>query len=398
MDNISSVWLKKDRDKPALLRHHPWIFSGAVKKIDKNPLPGDIVRVVDSEGSFIAWAYFNPQSQISLRLLEWQEEIEINETWWYNRLFNAIKCRKSLKADGSTSAYRLVHAESDFLPGLIVDLYGDFIVLQALTAGIDKVKPILIKHLKSILNPKGIYERSDTETRKLEGLSPVQGVLYGETPVNLIEIRENGFKFKIDIINGQKTGFFLDQRENRKITASYVKKLKLLDCFSYTGAFSVYALSEGAESVVCIDSSSTALEIARQNFELNGLAFKPELVLGNTFQILRDYRNAGIQFDMIILDPPKLSPTKALREKASQAYKDINLIAMKLLKEDGILATFSCSSGIDAEFFKEILSWASIDAHREIQILKEMHQAEDHPVRLSFPESGYLKGFILRVC
>lgn len=381
-----------------MLRHHPWIFSGAVKKIENNPSSGDIVRVVDSEGTFIAWAYFNPQSQICLRLLEWKEEIPVNESWWSEKLLSAVKYRESVKIDNSTSAYRLVHAESDMLPGLIVDRYGDFIVLQALTAGIDKRKSIITEHLKSILNPKGIYERSDTETRKLEGLTPVQGVLFGETPDSIIEIKENGYRFKVDIINGQKTGFFLDQRENRKITASYAKNLKVLECFSYTGAFSVYALNAGAESMTCIDSSSTALEIARQNFELNGLAFKPELVLGNTFQILRDYRNAGIQFDMIILDPPKLSPTRALREKASQAYKDVNLLAMKLLKKDGILATFSCSSGIDTDFFKEILLWASIDAHREIQILREMHQADDHPVRLSFPESSYLKGFICRVC
>ncbi len=394
---MSRVWLKKNREKSVKM-HHPWIFSSAVEKTDSNNIcPGDVVHIVDHKGNFLAWGYWSPNSQIQVRILDWDESAKIDENWWWKHLNNAFENRRNLNLDIKTNAYRLVHAEADMLPGLIIDKYNDYIVVQLLTAGINKIKDQLVQQIMTLINPTGIFERSDSDVRKIEGLPLTRGLVAGKCPEKFIEIKENEFSFIVDIKEGQKTGFFLDQRINREIVAEYAQNRIVLDCFSYTGGFSVYASGKKAEKVICIDSSSSALNIAQENFKLNSLSSSIEILEGNAFEILRKYRDRGQFFDMIILDPPKLAPTKAHSARAQRAYKDINLLAIKLLKPNGILATFSCSGGIDIEFFKEIVFWASLDASREVQVLKVLSGAEDHPIRLSFPESEYLKGLICRV-
>lgn len=396
---MTFITLKPGKDKPVHQRH-PWIFSGAIDKIepDASGQPGEMVMVKSSKGEFLAWGYYNPHSQIAVRLLEWQESQPIDETWWRRKLREAIERRRELFNRSDTNAFRLVHAEGDWLPGLIVDKYGSFLVLQSLTAGIDKVKSIIVDELNQLLQPAGIYERGDVAARKLEGLPPANGPLAGDPPPDYLEIKENGFRFLVNVQHGQKTGFYLDQRENRKIVAGFARDKTVLDCFAYSGGFGVYAFAAGAKSVISIDSSTASLELLKKNYELNGFAAKDEeLVRADVFQTLRTYRDEGRVFDIIILDPPKLAPTKAQVERAQRAYKDLNWMAMNVLAPNGILATFSCSSGVSAELFQNIVAWAALDAGREAQILTRMSQGEDHPVRLAFPESQYLKGLICRV-
>lgn len=361
------------------------------------PEPGEIVGIKDSTGAFLAWGYYNRHSQIAVRLLEWQESQTIDENWWRQKLAVAIEGRSQLFSRSDTNSFRLVHAEADFLPGLIVDKYGDSLVVQSLTAGIDRVKSVIVDALNQLLKPAGIYERGDLTARKLEGLAHANGLLSGVQPPDFLEIKENGFRFLVNLQHGQKTGFYLDQRENRQRIARFAKDKSVLEAFSYSGSFGIYARAAGAKSVVSIDSSAAALELLKKNYELNGHTIgESDLVQGDVFETLRKLRDAGQTFDMIILDPPKLAPTKAQAEQAQRAYKDLNLSAMKILSRDGILATFSCSSGITLEMFQHIVSWASVDAGREAQILERLSQGDDHPVRLAFPESQYLKGLICR--
>ncbi|MFQ5707940.1 MAG: class I SAM-dependent rRNA methyltransferase [bacterium] len=389
--------LKPGKEKP--VRHrHPWIFSGAIAKVEGSSQAGEMVQVRDAQGNFLAWGYYNPKSQICARLLEWDAGTAIDETWWQVKLEQAIHRRQRLLQSSETNALRLVNAEADLLPGLIVDQYGDYVVLQALTAGVEMVKATVVAHLNDLLSPKGIYERSDLYFRRIEGLPVTDGVLSGEAPPELVEIQVGGHGFWIDLRHGQKTGFFLDQNRNRREVAEYADGRNVLDCFCYTGGFGVLARAAGARSVVSLDSSAGALELLRKNFQLNSFSTKEnEMVRGDVFESLRRFREDGRKYDLIILDPPKLAPTKAHVGKARRAYKDLNLGAMNLLTRDGILATFSCSSGISPALFQQIVAWASVDAGREIQILHRLSQGEDHPVRLAFPESEYLKGLVCRV-
>lgn len=400
---MNIAYLKPGREK-SVNQHHPWIFSGAIEKVKSNPAAGDVVTVVDYQANFLAYGYFNPNSQISIRLLEWDEKIQIDDNWWQSKLKKAIEYRKQFVITPNCNAYRLVFAEADMLPGLIVDQYDDFIVLQALTAGIDKVKTVIANQLNELLHPAGIYERSDMETRTLEGLEQVNGILTGKSPSEHIKITENGYQFLIDIKQGQKTGFYLDQRNNRKIVAEYAKNRDILDCFSYTGGFAVYSTVAGAKSVTRIDSSQSSLNLGTENLNLNlNLSLNPQsksscsAICDDVFMALRKYRDSGKKFDMIILDPPKFAQTQARVEKAMRGYKDINLLAIKLLRPGGILATFSCSGGLEMKQFKNVISWASIDAGRETQILQQLSQSLDHPIRAAFPESEYLKGLICQV-
>jgi 23S rRNA (cytosine1962-C5)-methyltransferase len=394
---MNEIILKPGRDKTAR-QFHPWIFSGAIAKAKGNIAPGEIVKVLDNAGEFVAYGYFNPNSQISIRLLEWNEDNVIDEAWWREKIKASIIRRGIFEDDNRTNAYRLIFGESDFLPGLIVDKYSDFLVVQILTAGIEKVKSIIVTTLAKLLLPEGIYERSDVETRTLEGLTLSSGVASGSEPPELLEITENGLKFLIDIKGGQKSGGYLDQRDNRLAVAAYANGLEVLDCFAYTGAFSVNALARGARSVTLVDSSAQSLTLAQQNIRLNNLdAGSAETVVGDVFKVLREYRGTGRKFDMVILDPPKFAPTKADLKKALSGYKDINLLAMQLLKPGGILATFSCSGAVDIQTLQTVLFWAGSDIGCELQILKTLSQGEDHPRLVSFPESEYLKGLICRV-
>ncbi len=393
-----AVTLKPGREKPVRQRH-PWVYSGAIRRIPKEFADGDIVPVTDARGAWLAWGYLNRRSQIQVRLLSWDPDEVINDAFWRNRLAQAIRARCDV-AGRDTDVYRLVHAESDYLPGLTVDRYADYLVLQAGALGIDRRKAMLTGHLQELTGCAGVLERSDMVQRKQEGLGEASGLLAGDAPPSQVEVQENGLRFLVDLAGGQKTGFYADQRANRARVAAYCHGKEILNVFSYTGAFGVYALARGATHVTNIDASIPALELGEENLRLNG--FDPdaqsESLAGDAFQILRDWRAAGgPHFDVIILDPPKFATSKRSVDRALRGYKDINLLAMGLLRPGGVLATFSCSGLIDAALFQKVIFGAAIDARRSVQILEWLHQGADHPVAVTFPEGQYLKGLVCRV-
>lgn len=396
---MPTVILKPGRDKPVRNRH-PWIFSGGIDTISRDAVDGDVVEVIGAGGEWLARGTLNRRSQIQVRLLSWDQAEPVDEAFWRRRLQRALDGRAALAADPATTAYRLVHAESDGLPGLIVDRYGDWLVLQSLTLGIERAKATLVALLSELCQPLGIVERSDVDVRDKEGLRPTTSLLTGSQPEAPVEVLEHGYRFVVDLLGGQKTGFYLDQRENRRRAAAYCRGARVLNAFSYTGAFAVYALAAGARHVVDLDSSLEALELAERNLALNG--FDPdrqaEGIAGDVFQVLRDWRTAGERFDVIILDPPKFAHSQQHVERAARAYKDINLLGMQLLNPGGTLISFSCSGLVSADLFQKILFGASVDAKRDVQIVERLSQGSDHPVLLSFPEGEYLKGLICRVC
>jgi len=389
--------LKPGREKPVLNRH-PWVFSGAVHHSDGRYQPGDLVTIVASDGRFLATAYANPHSQIRARILSWDANEAIDDAFWQRRLRRAVAMRQTLDL-AQTTAYRLVNAEADGLPGLIVDKYGDFLVMQCLTLGIDRRKQQLAELLAAEWQPAGILERSDASVRAKEGLSEASGLLWGELPPASLLIEENGHTFAVDLAGGHKTGFYLDQRTNRAIVCAprHVAGKEILNVFAYTGGFAVYAAANGAGPITNIDSSLDVLELAEQNVR-RVAAERPsdEYLLGDAFMILRDFRDNGRQFDVVILDPPKFAHSQRDVERAARGYKDLNWLALRLLRPGGLLATFSCSGLVSADLFQKIVFSATVDAGRDVQILQPLAQAPDHPVLLSFPESAYLKGLLCR--
>ncbi len=394
---MNDIILKQGRDKTARQRH-PWIFSGAIARVSGSIKPGVLVRVLDAKKEFVAYGYYNSRSQIRVRLLEWDERRLIDDGWWFSHIKDSMERRSGLSANGLTSAYRLLYAESDLLPGLIVDKYADFMVVQILTAGIEIVKPLVVSALDELISPSGIFERSDAESRSLEGLPQSIGPLAGNPPPPLLEISENSLKFLVDITSGQKTGLYLDQRDNHLAVSAIAKGCEVLDCFSYSGGFAVSALAGGAKRVVMVDSSGPSINLARENIRLNDFdPAKVESIDGDVFKVLREFRSDGRRFDMAILDPPKFAPAKSDLKRALAAYKDINMVAMSILRPNGILVTFSCSGAVDSQTLQTVIFWASVDAGRPVQILKGLSQGFDHPRLASFPESEYLKGFICRV-
>ena len=390
-----TVMLKKGREKPVRNRH-PWVFSGAVSRIEGQVEDGNLVRVVDSRGAFLASGYLNRRSQIVVRLLTWNADEAIGAGFWRRRLERAIAGRERLAADPETNAYRLVHAEADGLPGLVVDRYGDWLVMQCLTLGMARRRDELITLLAELLTPASIYARDDADVRAKEGLPLEAGVLWGQAPPDRIEIVEHGHHFVVDVKGGHKTGFYLDQRENRQRAAAYCAGADVLNAFAYTGGFGVYAGCGGAHSVVNVDSSAEVLALAEENLALNSCP-PQELLVGDVFQVLRSYRDQGQTFDLVILDPPKFAASRAQVMAASRGYKDVNWLAMQLLRPGGTLITFSCSGLVSADLFQKILFGASVDAGRDAQIIEYLAQGPDHPVLLTFPESAYLKGFVCRV-
>ncbi|HML20120.1 MAG TPA: class I SAM-dependent rRNA methyltransferase [Aggregatilinea sp.] len=384
-------------------RRHPWVFSGAVKHVEGSPQGGDIVALRSERGDFLARGYWNARSAIRVRLLTWNDE-SVDTAFWERQMRQAIAVRANQGVTAGSTAYRLIHAENDYLPGLIVDRYGDWLVMQALTLGIETRKHELAEILLGATGAAGVYERSDVDIRQKEGLPPHTGLLVGQEPPEQVEIDENGRRFLVDVRHGHKTGFYLDQRENRAIIGDWLRgddhaqEREVLNTFAYTGGFAVYALAGLARRVVNVDSSADALALARQNVALNGFAVEDEgFVEGDVFQVMRYYRDMGRTFDMIILDPPKFAQTPQQVDKAARGYKDINLLAFKLLKPGGILATFSCSGAIDESLFQKIVFGALVDAGRDGQILRRLAQGPDHPVALTFPEGAYLKGFLCQV-
>jgi 23S rRNA (cytosine1962-C5)-methyltransferase len=392
-----TVKLKKNRQK-SLERKHPWVFSGAIDHVKENPKNGETVKVISADGKFLSWAAFSIKSQISLRVWSFNENEIIDSKFFKEMILQAIEYREQFVDLSNTNAYRLINAESDGLPGLIVDKYNDFIVCQFLSSGAEFWKQEIVAQLSALLNPTGIFERSDVEVREKEGLEPISGVLFGKIPSDLIEIVENGIKFLVDIKNGHKTGFYLDQRENRKLVESLTNQKEVLNCFSYSGGFSAYAIKGGAIKVTNIDSSAEALSLAEKNLSLNQIdSSKYENVADDVFKYLRKLRDANKQFDIIILDPPKFADSASQVEKASRGYKDINLLAIKLLKKNGLLFTFSCSGHITTDLFNKIISDAALDSGKTVHIIKHLTQSMDHTISTNFPEGLYLKGLLCRV-
>ena len=390
------IILRADRDK-SLLRRHPWVFSGAVECIDGKPASGDTVAVRDASGSFLAWAAYNPDSQIIARVWSWNEKDDIDKAFFRNRIASALAARHALGLEQDSTGMRLIHGESDGLPGLIVDQYGNVLVMQLGSAGPEHWRETFADILQELCSPVCIYERSDSDGRELEGLPAHNGVVRGTLP-DKVEVTEHGIRFAVDVAAGQKTGFYLDQRDNRALTGTLAADRDVLNCFCYTGGFSLYALRGGAKSVLSIDSSQETLQLAQRNVEFNGFdASRTEWQCADVFEALRKLRDQNRKFDLIVLDPPKFAPTAAFAEKASRAYKDINLLGFKLLRPGGLLFTYSCSGGISDDLFQKIIAGAALDAGVDAQIVKKLHAAADHPVLLSFPEGAYLKGLVLRV-
>ncbi len=397
MSSLPELRLKPEREK-SLLRRHPWVFSGAVAAVVGDPQPGDTVDVRAADGTWLARAAYSPRSQIVARVWSFQPADEIDAAFIHARMTRAVALRTGAPGlqPAVTDALRWVNAESDGLPGLVVDRYGRWLVVQALSAGAERWKAASVAALQALApDCAGVYERSDVDVREKEGLAAATGVLAGEAPPELVEVGEHGARFRVDVRRGHKTGFYLDQRDNRALVAAHAAGREVLNCFAYTGAFGVQALLAGAAHVTQIEASGAALALAQEHLALNGLdAARSTAVEGDVFAQLRRYRDARRQFDLIVLDPPKFAESKHHVERAARGYKDINLLAFKLLRPGGRLFTFSCSGAIDSALFQKIVADAALDAGRDAQIVRRLGQAPDHPVGLAFPEGEYLKGLV----
>jgi 23S rRNA (cytosine1962-C5)-methyltransferase len=392
---MKSLHLKAGRDK-SLKRRHPWVFSGAVEKVDGEPAVGESVLVKSAEGQPLAVAAYSPQSQIRARVWTFDCSVFVDKEFFGEKIKQAVALRASLPAFHHSNALRLVHGESDGLPGLIVDRYADVLVAQFLSAGAEQWREPILDALAAETGCEAIYERSDAEVRTLEGLPPRTGFARGNREAKRCPIVEHGLHFRVDVEAGQKTGFFLDQRDNRQRVRSLAAGRDVLDAFCYTGGFSIAALAGGAKHVTAVESSAPALQVARENASANSIdSSRISFEQADVFAYQRLLRDRGQGFDLVILDPPKFAPTAAQAKNAARAYKDINLMALKLLKPGGLLATFSCSGGVSAELFQSIVAGAAVDAGAEAKIIERFGAAADHPVALGFPEGDYLKGLLL---
>lgn len=390
------VVLKPGREE-AIQRRHPWVFSGAAASIKGTVQPGDVVDVVSHDGTWLARGFINPQSEVPVRLATWDASEKLDDEWLWRRLQQAWQRRLGWRIPDETDAFRLVYAESDFLPGIIADCYGEFVVLQLYTPAMERRRETIAKMLTELLHPRGIFERGDMDTRLREKLPPRVAPVRGDPPPDRLTITEHALRFTVDVWRGHKTGFYLDQRDNRRRSAPYLVGERVLNAFSYTGSFAVYALRFGAQIVINLDTDADALKMAEENAALNGFDGRVQSLKGNAFQVLRHFRDKGERFDAIVLDPPRFAPTKASVENALRGYKDINWLAMRLLKPGGHLVTFSCSGMVSAELFQQVLFAAALDAHRDVLLVERLGQSRDHPIPVTFPEAEYLKGFICRV-
>lgn len=387
------LFLAKGREK-SLLRRHPWVFSGAVTRVEGKANSGDTIDIVDSQGKWLARGAYSPSSQIRARVWTFRQDEDIDIEFFVRRLQQAQSWRNWIAKRDGLDGYRLIAGESDGLPGFTIDRFQNFLVLQLLSAGAEYQRAPLLAALQKCYPECAIWDRSDVAVRKKEGLELTQGHVIGAEPPALLPIQEHGMSLLVDIKQGHKTGFYLDQRDSRLAARKYAEGRKVLNCFSYTGAFAVSALMGGCEKVTNVDTSQDALDIARQNVELNNLDLsKAEFVREDVFQLLRKYRTEGVQFDMIVMDPPKFVENKSQLASACRGYKDINMLALQLLRPGGILLSFSCSGLLPTDLFQKILADAALDANREIQFVEQFRQAADHPVIGSYPEGLYLKGF-----
>ncbi len=393
MPSLPTLWLKPGRER-SLQRRHPWVFSGAVARVDGSPVSGDTVLVRAADRTELGVAGFSPESQIRARMWTFDGSTKVDETFVRERVAAAAARRSALLA-GDTDSARLVFSEADDVPGLIADRYGDTVVCQFTTAGADAWRQVLADALFDLPGVECVYERSDADVREREGLTARVGLLRGRDPSPDLVANEAGFRFAVDVSGGHKTGFYLDQRNARAEVARLADGRRVLNVFSYTGAFSVIAAARGAASVTSIDSSGPALAVAGRNGELNDVDVG-ELVEGDAFTTLRGLRDRARQYDLICLDPPKLANTEGQVEKASRAYKDLNLLAVKLLAPGGVLLTWSCSGAMTMDLFQKVVAGAALDARRTVRIVGRLHQPTDHPVPLAFPEAEYLKGLVLQ--
>ena len=387
---MNRLILKPGREK-SLKRRHPWIFSGGIARIEGKPQLGDTVEVCSADGAFLAVAAYSPESQIRARVWDWNAGT-IDAGFFAQRIARAAAVRSGFDVSG----VRLVHGESDGLPGVVADRFGDTVVVQLLSAGAERWRGAIADALAALPGVARVVERSDADVRTLEGLPPQSGLLRGAAAQEPLVVTEHGLQYGIDAEHGHKTGFYLDQRDNRLLLRGMVKDKTVLDCFCYCGGFALNALAGGAGAVTAIDSSGPALAAAQANAQRNQL-LPAEWIEADVFQTLRKYRDAGRKFDVIVLDPPKFAPTAAHAEKAARAYKDINLIGFKLLNPGGALMTYSCSGGVSPDLFQKIIAGAALDAGVDARIECWLHAAADHPVALNFPEGEYLKGLLCSV-
>lgn len=392
----ASIILQPGREK-SLLRHHPWIFASAIAQVKGRTRSGDTVDVYADSGQWLGRGAYSPSSQIRVRIWTFQQQEVIDNGFFSRRIEQALAARQHTIATSKTNAFRLVAGECDGLPGVTIDKYDKVLVCQLLSAGADKHRDKLLWSLKKQFPDCAIYERSDVAVREKEGLAQLAQELHGDIPDEVI-ISENGINILVDVKRGHKTGFYLDQRDNRAIAATYSRDNHVLNCFCYTGTFGSYALASGASRVTNIDVSDLALATAKRNVEINGLdSQRCDFINKDVFQALRDYRSEQQHFDQIILDPPKFVDSKASLNRACRGYKDINMLAMQIIKPGGILCTFSCSGLMPADLFQKVVADAALDAGRSVQILQRLSQASDHPVASNYPEGYYLKGLVCRV-
>lgn len=380
----------------SVLRRHPWIFAGAVAKLEGRARPGDTVEVVSAAGTALAKAAWSPQSQIRARVWSFDPAEIIDDAFFKRRVAAALARRAALPELAAQQGLRLIHGESDGLPGVVCDRYDETLVLQLTSAGAEKWRSAIAGALLQASRCARIYERSDSDLRGLEGLAPRAGWLHGAPCAHPFVIDENGIRFEVDIVGGHKTGFYLDQRDNRLLAGALARERAVLNCFCYSGGFTLHALAGGARSVLSIDSSGPALEAARRNLALNPQvpAARAAWEEADVFAALRALRSAGARFELIILDPPKFAPSAAHAQAAARAYKDINLLAMRLLDPGGLLMTFSCSGAIAPELFQKIVAGAAADAGVDARILRKLGAGADHAIALAFPEGEYLKGLL----
>jgi 23S rRNA (cytosine1962-C5)-methyltransferase len=390
------IFFKPERDKSAK-RRHPWVYSGSIARLSGEPALGETVEAVASSGEFLGYGAFSPHSQIRIRLWNFDPAQPIDRAFFRQRLEQALQLRRSIFSNQTPDACRLVNAESDGLPGLIIDRYENYLVGQFLSSGAEFHKDTIIDALHELIPCRGIYERSDSDARQKEGLKRSSGLLWGEEPPELIDIREGPFRFWVDIRSGHKTGFYLDQRDNRSMIARFAANREVLNCFAYSGGFGIAALHGGASRVTNVDSSRAILDLAAKNFQRNGFTSdQAEFIDADVFRLLREFGQAGRRFKLIVLDPPKFAESASQVQRAARGYKDINRLAFELLDPGGVLFTFSCSGALEQGLFQKIVADAALDARRNAKILFWLTQAADHTVNLNFPEGSYLKGLVVR--
>lgn len=396
---MAQLILMPGKERSAFKQHHPWVFAGSVGRLEGRARPGDTVEVLADNLRPLGRAAYSPKSQIRARFWTFDAEESIDDAFFKRRVAAAVERRHALPELRGQQGLRLIHAESDGLPGVIADQYGDTIVVQLTSAGADKWRNAIVAGLVKATGCARVYERSDSDVRGMEGLEPTTGWLYGEAPATPLSIDENGVRLAVDVVGGHKTGFYLDQRDNRALLGQLAAGKDVLNCFCYTAGFSLQALAGGAASVLSIDSSGPALAQGKANLALNPQlpAERAHWQEADVFQALRDFRKEGRLFDLIVLDPPKFAPSASHAERAAKAYKDINVFGFKLLKPGGLLMTYSCSGGIGLELFQKIVAGAAHDAGREARIVRRLAGAADHPVALNFPEGEYLKGLLVQV-